>query len=86
MKYDTLYNIWLPIAPLDGPRTCMGATLYQNHIWVAGGLTKETQLPVLKSVLCYDIESNRYLRNASFEIISHSLKYIPSKFEMLKNT
>lgn len=58
-KYDTTFDAWEPISPMDGPRVSMAVSVYEDRIWVAGGVSKNPSQPVLKSVLCYDTGTNR---------------------------
>jgi len=39
----------------------MGITVFQDRIWVAGGLSKNVDMPVYRSVLNYDTLTDRYL-------------------------
>jgi hypothetical protein len=39
----------------------MGVAVYQDNIWLAGGISKNPQTPVLKSVICYDTITNGYI-------------------------
>lgn len=57
-KYDPATNTWSPIAEMEGPRVSMGVTVYEDRIWIAGGITKDPRHPVLKSVICYNTQDN----------------------------
>ncbi|OXA62944.1 Beta-scruin [Folsomia candida] len=67
-KYDTTFDAWEPISPMDGPRVSMAVSVYEDRIWVAGGVSKNPSQPVLKSVLCYDTGTNSWTASTSLPL------------------
>ncbi|GFR21471.1 beta-scruin [Trichonephila clavata] len=63
-RYDALHNTWEEFPTcLPEPRMAMGVAAGENHIWVAGGITKTKRLCiVVDSVWCYDHDYKCWLK------------------------
>jgi hypothetical protein len=53
-KYDPLTRQWFEAEQLIVPRFGAGVCIFQDKIWVAGGMYNSSKWSLLKHVECYD--------------------------------